>query len=215
VRRLYYAVATKPNYVYKLLFESWFENRSYLSQAYAKRVGARVVVDASKDPLDMLDTYFLTGLPVKVIFISRDVKGVAASSVRRKRCAAIEEARSWTAVNKRILRSLAKLERADWIQVKYEDLCNETDEVLATVARFVDVNGSDFTGDNERGRRHTIAGNGLRFKEIGEVRLDDRWREILSDEDLSNIELVAGKVRKQLGYVESCTGSSPCQVTGD
>lgn len=199
-RRGNYRLFGKPTRLYKFAYQQWFHNRGTLCRLFAEEMASKVVIDASKDPLDMLDTYFLSGLEVKILFITRDVRGVAASSVKRNRASAGREATQWVSVNARILRALRYVNSRDWMQIRYEDLCEDTGRILGDVAEFSGVSLKLSSAAEERKSRHTVAGNGLRFQEITTVSTNENWRSILSDYDLVEIEKAAGECSSRLGY---------------
>jgi len=52
----------------------------------------------------------------------------------------------------------------------------------------------------ERARRHTIAGNQVRFAELAAIRHDLSWQENLSGEQIDEIRRIAGPMAKTLDY---------------
>ena len=48
---------------------------------------------------------------------------------------------------------------------------------------------------------HSLGGNPMRFRlEESTIRLDEQWREQLTEEDLKIFESVAGKMNRKFGY---------------
>jgi hypothetical protein len=200
IRRTTHRVFDDPPLLYKMMYRQWFENRAHLARKYAEITHAQAVIDASKDPVDLQDFLSLTDLPIKILFITRNVKGVAASTARRTNLSPVSEAHDWVRVNTRIIRALDKYDTNDWIQVKYEDLCADPNGTLNRIADFAEVE-ADFSGLSlDSTSRHTIAGNGLRFKEINEVRPIDNDHQILTEHELIEIEQISNRCSKKLGY---------------
>jgi hypothetical protein len=46
-----------------------------------------------------------------------------------------------------------------------------------------------------------VVGNGMRLDSSSEIRLDDRWRNVLQAADLSAFDAVAGPMNRAYGYV--------------
>jgi hypothetical protein len=51
-----------------------------------------------------------------------------------------------------------------------------------------------------RPREQHIIGNGMRLNPAVDIRLDDRWRSVLSARDLEEFDSVAGGLNRALGY---------------
>jgi hypothetical protein len=45
-----------------------------------------------------------------------------------------------------------------------------------------------------------MIGNGMRLDSTPEIKLDERWREVLSPSDLEIFDPIAGRLNRQLGY---------------
>lgn len=190
---------------------AWGRNRSVLVEKVAKAFDVDAVVDASKDPLDMIDLHRNASLPVKIVYLTRDCRGNVWSMVkrllpgRRRDSHIVSAAREWANVNGRIWRLVRKVPADDWLHVKYEDVCREPSAELRRIFEFiglepVDVAESIAESSAER-HAHTIGGNRVRFSSdaIG-IREDQAWRENLSSDDLRAIDRVSGSLARELGY---------------
>jgi hypothetical protein len=181
-------------------YQGWIENRDFVATSYAKNRDVQAVVDASKDPLQMRDIAKYSKLPVKILFLTRDVRGLVWSAVKKKRLPALEEARSWTKLNKRTFNLLQGIDPSLWMQVKYEDLCADPEASLDQIHEFIGIPRASLAPLEEKARRHTIAGNRTRFRVLDEIREDLGWMENLDEADLRMIDREAGEMSTKLGY---------------
>ena len=112
---------------------------------------------------------------------------MAQAACEWRRC--IEEAEN-------ILRCL---DRSQWVEVRYEDFCRDTEAIMGRLQQFLGV---------EPGKQHRefravgqhIVGNGMRLDTTSEIRLDARWREALTERDLRTFHDVAGDMNQRYGY---------------
>ena len=182
------------------VYQRWIENRDFVSLNYARDRSVKVVVDASKDPLQMRDILKYSKMNVKVLFLTRDVRGLVWSAIKRQRLTLEQEARDWSRLNGRILRLLEHVSETDWLQVKYEDLCSDTDQEMLKIHEFIGVERDPLSPEEERLKRHTAAGNAVRFKDLKSVREDLAWKDNLSEQQLRKIDAIAGDMASKLGY---------------
>ena len=56
-----------------------------------------------------------------------------------------------------------------------------------------------FRGDFENNVHHVV-GNGMRLDDTSEIRLDDRWRDVLGAEDVATFAKIAGSLNASYGY---------------
>jgi len=87
-----------------------------------------------------------------------------------------------------------------WMQVKYEDICANTEDSLEQIHNFLKIPKQGLTPVEELARRHTIAGNRARFRPLNEIKEDLGWRKNLSREDLRMVNEIAGDISSTLGY---------------
>lgn len=190
----------------------WASRRSKLASKLAALHDADAIVDASKDPLDMLDLYYHATVPVRVVFLTRDARGNAWSMLKRlkngqSRAEAIRPAAmEWNKVNGRIWRLFQRIDPQYRLHLRYEDLCREPVANMNRLFEFVGLEPVDVvSGAGESGRKsdppHTIGGNKIRFTgERLEILEDTAWKSNLTDDELSTINLVTGSLSHELGY---------------
>jgi hypothetical protein len=84
--------------------------------------------------------------------------------------------------------------------VRYEDLCTDTPSAVARIGSFLGVEPGALDPGSEFRRRHTIAGNKVRFAPLEEIREDRAWCSGLGGADLVAVRRHAGAVARDLGY---------------
>jgi hypothetical protein len=185
------------------------------------RSGKSVIVDSSK--IGMRLKYLLRnpGLDVRVVRVKRDGRAVAltymdpehfadasnpalrgggSGASRDAEClGTADAAREWLRSNEEAQAVLAGVDPQRRLEISYEGLCADTEGTLRRIFSFL---GVDATRERPafRAAVHHVIGNGMRLDSTSEVRLDERWREALSDTDLGIFDAVAGQMNRRLGY---------------
>ena len=184
--------------------------------------GAKIIVDSSKLPLRLKYLLPVAEIETKVIRLIRDGRAVAltytdewnfadaADPARRggghgarrapPRRNIAEGAREWRRSNESADCAVARLPRAQWLQVRYEDLCAQPEATLRRLCEFLGLAPEQATL-NFRARAQHVVGNGMRLDRTEAIRLDERWRGHLSPEDLQSFDAVAGDLNRRNGYV--------------
>ncbi len=137
---------------------------------------------------------------LKVLYITRDCRGVMNSLVRKENQSDHNAIQWWLNSNKsikRILRNYCSNEQ--FLQIKYEDLCVNTSEKLREIFQFVGVS-PEIPLYNSGDEHNHIIGNAMRKNYNGEVRLDEKWKKELNIHQLSLFEKMAIDMNKRLGY---------------
>ncbi|WP_339134474.1 MAG: sulfotransferase [Candidatus Electrothrix sp. GW3-4] len=162
--------------------------------------GKRVFIDSSKDRLRPKALRRFSPLDVRIIQLVRDVRGVVASSLRMdKKLTAAQAARSWCRLHQRVERTAASWDKESNIIIRYEDLCHKTEDTLKRLYTFCGVS-PDFTIKNIQTVSHHLIGNDMRLTPISKIQIDTRWQEELSNDQLKEIEEVAGDLGRTYGY---------------
>jgi hypothetical protein len=162
--------------------------------------GKRVFVDTSKDRLRLPLLRRYSALDLRAVHLVRDVRGVVASRLRRGATIdAREAARQWAVLHERIRRTLSALPEDKRIRVGYEAFCSDVRGTLAQLDRFCGVDPEQRPADLWP-ESHHIVGNEMRLKPSSEIRLDERWRAILSEDQLAAIRWAAGATSMRYGY---------------
>ncbi len=181
-------------------YRIWAYRRDFIAQEYAALKGVEAVVDSSKDPQQMLDQLTYSKLTSRVIYLTRDPRGVAWSAVKSGKGTVETETKDWAKLNGRILKLLKRADPDSWIHVSYETLCSEPEVELERIHQFLGIKRDEIDFKGEFDKRHTIAGNKLRFQQIQGINEDKVWKDNLTKEDLATIKLYSRSIADELGY---------------
>lgn len=182
---------------------------------------ADVVVDSSKIGLRLKYLLRNPELDVKVIRLIRDGRAVALTYMdpacfadaqdpaRRaggtggdradERLSMAQAAWEWRRSTEEAEHILHSLSQSQWIEVRYEDYCRNTDAVLVRLQQFLGVEASGRSRAFRAVEQHVV-GNGMRLDTSSEIRLDERWRNALTPRDLQQFNTIAGRMNRQYGY---------------
>jgi hypothetical protein len=194
---------------------------SVLIESIYNLTGKRVIVDSSKVGLRLKFLLRNPTLDVKVIRLIRDGRAVAMTYTdpagfadafdpdlrgggmggerESERLTMVRAAREWKRSNEEAEAALRNLDSSQWVEVQYETLCSETAGTLKKIFEFIGVN-SDYKLPSFRSVDHHIIGNGMRLDSGDEIKLDERWRESLTESELEAFNLVAGELNRRFGY---------------
>jgi len=111
----------------------------------------------------------------------------------------VSGAEEWVKCNEEAESLIKLLPEDGWMRIRYEDLCENTDSILEDVARFVGLDSESVSGKGYRETDHHILGNGMRLDETP-IRLDERWRTELNDEEKRRILQIAKNKMVKYGY---------------
>ncbi|NOX58566.1 MAG: sulfotransferase [Planctomycetes bacterium] len=192
-----------------------------LVQAVAEQSGARVIVDSSKIGIRLKYLLRLPELNVRVVRLIRDGRGGALALMEPaafadatdpklrgggsggnrddERLTMSEAAHEWRRSNEEADHLTGAMNRDAWMQVHYEDVCRDPAATLARIFGFLGLDPDKTNADFRSVPQHVI-GNGMRLDSGSEIRLDERWKEQLSDQDLADFERVAGDANRRYGY---------------
>ena len=181
----------------------------------------RVVVDSSKIALRLKYLLRNPGLDVKVIRLIRNGRGVALTYMdparfadaadpalrgggtgglrEKERLSMVQAAHQWRRCNDEAEYILRRMDKSQWVQARYEDLCKDTANTLVRLFEFLGLDPSKRARDF-RMVEHHVVGNGMRLDTTSEIRLDERWRQELGEHDLTIFDNVAGQMNRQYGY---------------
>ena len=183
---------------------------------------AEIIVDSSKIALRLKYLLKNPELDIKVIRLIRDGRGVALTymdpagyadakepSLRgggsggqreKERLSMASAAYQWRRSNEEAEHILCSLDKSQWIEVRYEDLCKDTENTLRSLFEFLGVDPGEHTCEF-RMVEHHIVGNGMRLDTTSQVSLDERWRSVLTEEELRIFDREAGNINRRYGYV--------------
>jgi len=197
------------------------ERNAILAECICARTGKSVIVDSSKIGLRLKFLLRNPALDVRVVRLVRDGRGVglaymdparfadatdphlrgggAGGCRESERLSIAAAALEWRRSNEEADAILGRLDRSQWIEIRYEALCAEPESTLQQLAAFIGVPSRQIPRDF-RAFEHHVIGNGMRLDCTSDVRLDERWRTAMPAEDLAVFEAVAGTTKRRLGY---------------
>jgi hypothetical protein len=171
-----------------------------LIRAVFHLTGANIIVDSSKYALRLKYALRNPALDVQVVRLIRDGRAVALTyRVDDHRPSMRKCAEEWRRSNEEAEELLGRVAPARWTEVRYEELCADPRATMQRLFRFIDVAPGPVNLDFRSRSRHVV-GNWMRLQETTEIKRDDRWKTMLSAEDLAEFDAVAGDTNRHYGY---------------
>jgi len=180
------AVVTRVPRFAKILARHDRANLTFVNAALAYS-GAQVFVDNSHRPHRVRHLGHIPEFDIAAAHLVRDLRGVVLSHMNRRGWDAAFATGMWLREQAAITRVLGESKKS--MTIYYEQLCEATDETLATLHRFVGLEARPFTGDF-KATDHHILGNAMRLRD-SKISADTRWQRDLSQRDLAAITEVA------------------------
>jgi len=163
--------------------------------------GKTVFVDTTKRTRRFRYLHKYSSLDVRVVFLIRDARGSVASQMRHyPRVSASEAAYAWVKGISGIERVWKQIPAQSRMLLRYEDLCREPQTTLQGLYRFFDVDPDFVLDDLESLPPHHIVGNAARMRPLSQIQLDERWKRVLSPDQLDVIHQIAGSLNRRFGY---------------
>lgn len=198
----------------------WQRRNLGLVRALSEVSGVSTIVDSSKTSVRAKYLQRIDGLEVKFIRLVRDGRAVALTymdetnfadakdpSLRggghgrrkhRERSMA-DAANEWLRSNMEAEELLKTVPTQQYLRVRYEDICLDTSNTLRQITEFLGLEqGTAYSRFKDVD--HHVIGNGMRLDGSSEVKLDDRWKSVLSNEHLQVFDSVAGHLNRTYGY---------------
>ena len=197
------------------------QNNQALIEAVSDISGKPIVVDSSKSAVRLKFLLRIPDLCVKVIRLIRDGRGVSLAYTNQacfadasdpmlrgggtgivewqERFSIGEAAYRWKRSNEEAETVLAGLDPSQWKEIRYEELCVKTSEMMNKLFTFLTLNPELARGDFRSHDQHII-GNGMRLDSTSKISLDERWKHVLTSSQLRAFERVAGRVNRAYGY---------------
>jgi hypothetical protein len=163
------------------------------------------VVDSTKTPVRLKSLYSARPDSIHVIYLVRDGRAVAASARRRTGQPIDTAARAWLRNNRNVLLMLAGIPKQQIHMVRYEDFCRNPDSTIRETCGFLGLEYHPSMLDFRATENHQIPGNPMLHDEENDtIRLDERWKNELSDVELEQFRSasfgLAGVLNRALGY---------------
>lgn len=168
-------------------------------QAVLDVTGKDIFIDSSKDRCRVKYLQRFSAMDTRVIHLVRDVRGVVASRLRRREITDVKRAaREWLKENRRHERLRSSLPGGKSTRVRYEDVCCDIQGSLTQLYAFLGVDPV-MVADLRAVPQH-IVGNPMRLENSSTIKLDERWKAVLTQSQLREIDQVAGALNRQYGY---------------
>jgi hypothetical protein len=161
--------------------------------------GSSVFLDSSKRPERATFMRRVPSFDMKVIHLVRDGRAVSWSTMKNLGVGPAEAARSWVGDNTASEHAKRYFSPDRLLTLRYEDLCTNPERALADVYKFIGVPAKNGYHDF-RAYEHHIIGNRMRLSSTSEIRLDERWKEALTPEQLAIIEKHVKPLNEGYGY---------------
>lgn len=176
--------------------EQWYD-------AIHAYTGCKSLVESTKDARRLKLLYFQMRESFRVIYMVRDGRAVAASTMRREGKNMYEAVDEWIDYHRRIKFSMRGIPAEQVCYVKYEELCADPEHVLRHVFRFIGIHFTPSMLMLKKQEAHNIGGNPMRFRaDEFRIRLDEKWRSQLDSADLNIFEQKGGKLNRSWGYMD-------------
>ena len=164
--------------------------------------GARVFLDASKNPSDLRHMRASGLFDITVIHLSRDGRGRFLSLLNRQPWLTVEEAAA--SIVDMHDRSKALLD--EWegpvVHVKYEDLAGSPLDEIRRIASEAGLDPSGMSLDFLGSCSHCIGNENVVHAKSTQIHNKELWRTSLNGELLQVFERIAGESNRSFGYTD-------------
>jgi hypothetical protein len=179
--------------------EAILSQNSELIEVISNIQGGDYFLDGSKDPIRLKHFYNSGRWDMRVIFLVRDGRGVSNSYMNHVGVSMEVAANEWLLKCAEMKRVRQLIPEENILFLRYEDLCREVDSRLSSICEFLDLEVNKFHSDFGRTTHH-ILGNAMRLRSSGEIKLDEKWRKMLSQDDLATFNRIGGMMNSSFGY---------------
>lgn len=169
-------------------------------EAVCRHKKAEIFLDGSKDPLRAKYFYESKRWNLKIVYLTRDGRGAANSYNKYSKNGITEAASEWKLKIHEMDNLLNYVRPEDFIRIKYEDLCRLPDATLATLYEFVGLQAVE-QHNIEPAKQHILGNDNMRFGSVKTIRLDEKWRTDLSQQEIAEFNKIAENENEMLGYL--------------
>ncbi len=172
----------------------------YLYDVLGAVWGKQILIDSSKNLFKALQVYRARPASTRIILLARDGRGVLYSR-RKSGMPAAKSIDAWAKYYTRAQQVLQHVPSEAKMLVQYERLATDTEQALNELCTFLKVPYEPKMLQLESGVRHVVNGNqNTKTNRAGGIKLDEAWRNNLSQADLDYFQNVAGSLNATLGY---------------
>lgn len=158
---------------------------------------AGTFLDDSKEPIRLKFLLATGWWDIRVIHLIRDGRGVTTSYMRHNRATMGQAVQEWMHTQQECNRMARLLGNSRCLTVHYEELCHEPEKTLTAIHQFLGLEPE--TSSPPKRIKH-IMGNQMRLGSLQDIRLDEKWKQSLSVEDLQIFANTAGELNHSHGY---------------
>lgn len=160
--------------------------------------GGSVFLDGSKDPNRVKYFYSSGYWNIRIIYLIRDGRGATNSYMRHYNVNMETALYEWIHTHQECDR-IKKIIGRDCLTIHYEDLCRNPDDILARIFNFIGLDVGSISTDF-RSVEHHILGNAMRMASTSGIRLDEKWKQSLTKDNLDIFQRKAGMMNHEYGY---------------
>jgi len=178
------------------------ETSRRMAELLCEMEGTSVFLDTTKNPFQPRFLARSPHLDLKVIDLVRDGRGVMNSLMTHYSLSPEKAISCWlwaTRNTARITRHYLRPEQV--FRLRIEDLWAEPQATVQALCRFIGLDETVPLNFADRTGQHLI-GNKMRLTFNGEIRVDEKWKRMLSSEHLQLFDRLAGERNRAFGYAE-------------
>ncbi len=161
--------------------------------------GGKVFCDASKDPVRLKHLIDTGDYRIKTLHLFRDGRAVMNSAKKNASHSAEKGIQEWLRTHEQIELLKQRNEPDSFMVVRYEELCDQPAQTIKHICEFAGLDTVDYVPDY-RAAEHHILGNRMRLKPTSQIKLDLKWKMMLTEDDLRLFEQFGGDCNRRHGY---------------
>ena len=159
----------------------------------------RIFLDGSKDPNRLLHLKRSNKWNIKVIFLTRDGRGACNSYMKHVGVSMENAAKEWDIKCTEMENAINYFDDNEHVRVRYEDLCVNGEKEMKRIYKLMDIPFGQTT--NDKGPSKHLLGNNMRLVTLETVKLDEKWKSSLTDQELDVFNSVCRAKQKRFGYL--------------
>ena len=161
-----------------------------------------IIIDSTKNPTRLKGFQLMNNDSLFIIHLIRDGRAVCYSRMKRENISMEESAKIWVSEQLKIDIILSRVKESNLIKVSYEELCNNTTNVLKEICSFLGINFQSSMLNFRDNESHSLGGNPMRFVQNDHnIILREGWKGELTTDDKYVFSKIAGRINKKYGYI--------------
>jgi len=171
-----------------------------LYDAIHQVTGAKCIVDSSKGSYRFWSVFRKVPERTRVILLARDYRAVTYSKMKRGRTLEAA-AHGWLERALQMEALTRGIDDKSVLRLNYESLCNNPQEELERLCKFLDLTYSNDMLSRPSEGIHHIGGSPSKFDEKkSEIRLDQSYQGAFSESELNKMKKIVGETATIWGY---------------